>query len=37
MWWWEGFLEGVAEWSLGALSFGVRPWLGAQVFFFLLL
>lgn len=38
MWWWEGFLEPVvlepvvlepvAEWSLKALSFGVRPWLG---------
>lgn len=34
IWWWKGFLEGVAEWSLKALSFGVRPWLGAQVFLF---
>lgn len=30
----EGFLA--AEWSPKALSFGVRPWLGVQVFFFLL-
>lgn len=36
MCWWEGFLEEVAEWSLKTLSFGVRSWLGAQVFLFLL-
>lgn len=27
--WWEGFLVGVVELSLKALSFGVRLWLGA--------